>query len=106
MTLLPHHWYFLILKSLVLVKLGLEYMKWKIAENPFFEFVEFALRVSLGVYLGVYFWIFPPAHIPFEDALIISVGGFIILTDTKFEPLMQAYKIRDNAIAYTEKSVL
>jgi hypothetical protein len=101
MVLLPHHWYFLILKTIVLIHIILDHQRWDISKHYFFEFADILLRVSLGLYLGIKFWFFYTKGISFEDSLLVSVGGFIILTDIKFGPLMQAYKVRDQAITYS-----
>jgi len=101
MYLLPHHWYFLILKSIVLVHIILDHQGYEISKFWVFEFADLLLRVSLGLYLGIKFWLFYTKSISFEDSLLVSVAGFILLTDIKFGPLIQAYKIRDEAVTYT-----
>jgi len=105
MSLLPHHWYFLILKTIVLTHIIIAHQGWELSKHYFFEFADVLLRVSLGLYLGIKFWLFYTKGISFEDSLLVSVGGFILLTDIKFGPLMKAYQVRDEAITYSAKYI-
>jgi hypothetical protein len=100
MSLLPHHWYFLILKSIVLIHIILAHQGYEFSKHYFFEFSDVLLRVSLGLYLGIKFWLFYTKTISFEDSLLVSISGFILLTDIKFAPLLMAYKTRDEAVTY------
>ena len=69
-----------------------------------FAVVDTIFKVSLGLFLGIYFWLFRPKGIDWEDGIIVSIGGFLILSDIHFEPLMQLYKTRDEGIK-TAKSL-
>jgi hypothetical protein len=65
------------------------------AESPLFAFVDMVFKVSLGLFLGIYFWLFTPKGLDWEDGIIISIGGFLILTEIHFKPLIQLYETRD-----------
>ena len=65
------------------------------AKSPIFAFVDMIFKISLGLFLGIYFWLFTPKGLDWEDGIIISIGGFLILTEIHFEPLIQLYKTRD-----------
>jgi hypothetical protein len=36
-----------------------------------------------------------------EDGLIISIGGFLILTQIEFEPVVKLYETRDKLVTET-----
>jgi hypothetical protein len=88
--------YFLVLKTVVLAQVTLLTLGYKVAESPMFAIVDTVFKVSLGLFLGIYFWLFRPKGISFEDGIIISVGGFLILTEVEFAPLMEIYKLRED----------
>ena len=56
-------------------------------------------KVTLGLFLGIYFWLYTPKGIDWEDGIIISIGGFLILTEIQFAPIVQFYELRDKSIA-------
>lgn len=88
--------YFLVLKTVVLAQVTLLTLGYKVAESPLFAVVDTVFKVSLGLFLGIYFWLFRPKGITFEDGIIISVGGFLILTEVEFAPLMALYTVRED----------
>jgi len=90
--------YFFFLKIVVLAQVVFLALGYKVAESPVFAVVDTVFKVSLGLFLGIYFWLFQPKGLDWEDGLIVSVGGFLILTDIEFGPLMEIYKTRDMAI--------
>jgi hypothetical protein len=87
--------YFFVLKIVVLAQVTLLSLGYKVAESPMFAIVDTVFKISLGLFLGIYFWLFRPKGINWEDGIIISVGGFLILTEVKFGPLMEIYNLRD-----------
>lgn len=91
--------YFVVLKTLVFAQVVLKAAGLQLSESPLFAFVDMLFKLSLGLFLGIYFWLFTPKGIDWEDGIIISIGGFLILTDIHFEPLMQFYTLRDKTIA-------
>jgi hypothetical protein len=94
-----YQWYFFILKALILLQLGLTAAGFQVKDSPFFLVVDTVFKVSLGLFLGFFFWPFPPKGMNWEDGLIISIGGFLILTEIEFGPIKQLYETRDKAIA-------
>lgn len=49
--------------------------------------------------MGIYFWLFTPPGLDWEDGIIISIGGFLILTEIQFKPIMYFYEKRDELIS-------
>jgi hypothetical protein len=90
--------YFFVLKIIVILQVVLIATGYKVKESSFFAVVDTIFKLSLGLFLGIYFWLFRPKGIEWEDGIIISIGGFLILSDIQFEPLMQLYKTRDEGI--------
>ena len=90
--------YFFFLKTIVLAQVVMLALGFKVAESPVFAVVDAVFKVSLGLFVGIYFWLFTPKGLDWEDGIILSIGGFIILTDIQFEPLIQIYKARDETI--------
>ena len=86
--------------QIVLLALG-----YKVAESPMFAIVDTVFKISLGIFLGIYFWLFMPKGLDWEDGIIISIGGFLILTDIQFEPLIRLYKTRDEVIKSVSHTV-
>lgn len=94
-----YQWYFLILKAIVFAQIGLMALGLEIAKSPLFAFVDMLFKISLGLFLGIYFWLYTPKGIEWEDGLIISIGGFLILTEIQFAPLIRFYEERDKTLA-------
>ena len=90
--------YFFFLKVIVLAQIVLLSLGFKVAESPMFAVVDTVFKTSLGLFLGIYFWLFRPKGIDWEDGIIVSIGGFLILTEIKFEPLLAIYNLRDDTI--------
>lgn len=93
----PYQVYFFFLKTIVLLQIVLTATGHTVKDNPFFAVVDTVFKISLGLFLGIYFWLFRPKGIEWEDGIIVSIGGFLILTDIHFEPLMKLYNLRDTA---------
>jgi hypothetical protein len=96
--------YFFFLKFIVLAQIILLSLGFKVADSPVFAVVDAVFKVSLGLFVGIYFWLFTPKGLDWEDGIILSIGGFMILTDIQFEPLIQLYKTRDQAIKTAAKT--
>ena len=90
--------YFFVLKFIVLAQIVLLALGYKVAESPMFAVVDTVFKTSLGLFLGIYFWLFRPKGINWEDGIIVSIGGFLILTEIKFAPLLSMYNVRDETI--------
>jgi hypothetical protein len=87
--------YFFVLKFIVLAQLIFLALGFDAAKSPLFAFVDMLFKVSLGVFLGIYFWLFTPKGLDPEDGIIISIGGFLILAEIHFTPLIKFYEARD-----------
>jgi len=91
--------YFFLLKTIVFVQVIFRILRFDAATSPLFAFVDMLFKVSLGLFLGIYFWLYTPKGIDWEDGIIISIGGFLILTEIQFAPIVQFYELRDKSIA-------
>jgi hypothetical protein len=91
--------YFFVLKILVFLQIVFLALGFDAAHSPLFALIDMVFKISLGLFLGIYFWLYTPKGIDWEDGLIISIGGFLILADVHFEPLIQLYELRDKSIA-------
>lgn len=91
--------YFLVLKTIVFLQIVLLTAGFDAATSPLFAFVDMVFKLSLGLFLGIYFWLYTPKGIDWEDGIIISIGGFLILSDVHFEPLIRLYQLRDKTFA-------
>lgn len=91
--------YFFFLKAIVALQLVLVFLKVDFAHNAVFAFADALFRLSLGIFLGIYIWLFPPKGMDWEDSILISIGGFLLLADIKFAPLLKAYEERDKLLA-------
>jgi hypothetical protein len=91
--------YFAVLKLIVFAQVVLTVLGSDVKDSPLFAFVDMLFKLSLGLFLGIYFWLFTPKGIDWEDGLIISIGGFLILADIHFTPLVQFYELRDKTMA-------
>ena len=91
--------YFLVLKLIVFAQVALTVLGFDVKDSPIFAFVDMLFKLSLGLFLGIYFWLFTPKGIDWEDGFIISIGGFLILADIHFAPLLQCYDLREKTMA-------
>ncbi len=92
--------YFLVLKGIVFAQVVFLALGFEAATSPLFALVDMIFKISLGLFLGIYFWLYTPKGIDWEDGLIISIGGFLILADVHFEPLIKLYEMRDKTLAH------
>jgi hypothetical protein len=97
--------YFFVLKTIVLAQVLLLATGHKVAESPIFAIVDTIFKLSLGLFLGIYFWLFTPKGLDWEDGIIVSIGGFLILMEIEFEPLIRLYKLRDQAVVTASHTV-
>lgn len=96
-TMKAYQVYFFFLKIVVFSQVVMLSLGYKVAESSLFAIVDTIFKISLGLFLGIYFWLFRPRGIEWEDGIIISIGGFLILSDIHFAPLMKIYEARDVA---------
>lgn len=96
-----YQWYFFILKGLILLQLFLTAAGFQVKDSPFFLIVDTVFKTSLGLFLGFFFWPYPPKGMNWEDGLIISIGGFLILTQIEFQPIVKLYETRDKLVHQT-----
>jgi len=101
-----YQWYFFILKGLILLQLFLTGAGFHVKDNAFFLLVDTVFKTSLGLFLGFFFWPYPPKGMNWEDGLIISIGGFLILTQIEFGPIVKLYETRDKVIVETVASTV
>lgn len=97
--------YFFLLKFIVLAQIVLLALGYTVAKSPLFAIVDTVFKVSIGLFMGIYFWLFRPKGLDWEDGIIVSIGGFLILTDIQFGPLIEIYKARDQALKTTATTV-
>jgi hypothetical protein len=97
--------YFFLLKFIVLAQIVLLALGYTVAKSPLFAIVDTVFKVSIGLFMGIYFWLFRPKGLDWEDGIIVSIGGFLILTDIQFGPLIDIYKARDQALKTTATTV-
>lgn len=83
------------LKLIVLLQIIFLAAGFDAAKSPIFAIVDMIFKISLGLFLGIYFWLFTPKGLDWEDGIIISIGGFLILAEIHFTPIIQLYKTRD-----------
>jgi len=102
----PYQIYFFVLKGLILLQLVLTAARFTVKENPFFLLVDTVFKISLGLFLGFFFWPYPPKGMNWEDGLIVSIGGFLILTQIEFAPIVKLYETRDKLITKTVSSAV
>jgi uncharacterized membrane protein len=87
--------YFFVLKVIVFTQIVFLAAGFDAAKSPLFAVVDMIFKLSLGLFLGIYFWLFTPKGLDFEDGIIISIGGFLILTEIHFAPIIKFYEARD-----------
>lgn len=95
--------YFFFLKSIILLQLALVFLNVDFANNPIFLLADTVFKISLGLFMGIYFWLFTPKGLDWEDGFIISIGGFLILAEIKFAPLIAFYEKRDELKSKVQK---
>jgi len=98
-TMKTYQLYFFFLKTVVFAQIVLLALGLDVATSPLFAFVDMLFKVSLGLFLGIYFWLYTPKGIDWEDGIIISIGGFLILTEIHFAPIIKLYELRDWSLA-------
>lgn len=99
LTMKLYQMYFFVLKTIVFVQIIFRLLGFDAATSPLFALVDMIFKVSLGLFLGIYFWLYTPKGIDWEDGFIISLGGFLILADVHFEPLIKLYELREKTLA-------
>ena len=86
--------YFSLLNLLVLGRIVISVAGLEIAKHPIFDFLDILFKVSLGLFLAIYFVFFPPKGFDPKDTMIISLGGLLLLAEIQFAPLLKLYELR------------
>jgi hypothetical protein len=97
--------YFFFLKIVVFAQIVLLALQFRVAESPLFAVIDTLFKTSLGLFLGIYFWLFRPKGIDWEDGIIVSIGGFLILAEIEFAPVIALYKARDETVTTVAHTV-
>ena len=95
-----YQWYFFILKSAILLQLVFTALNFRVKDSPLFAVVDTVFKISLGLFLTIYFWLFTPKGLDWEDGIIISIGGVLILTEIEFGPVVKIYDTRDDIVKW------
>jgi len=90
--------YFFVLKFLILTHIVISRLGFSIAKSPIFTILDAVFKVSIGLFLAIYFWFFRPKGLDWEDSVIVSIAGVMLLNEIKFGPLLQLYKAEDELI--------
>jgi len=97
-TMKLYQLYFLVLKFIVVAHIALVSLGFTIADSPLFTLIDSVFKVSIGLFLMVYFWFFRPKGLDWEDSAIISVAGLVILMEIKFAPILHAFQVQDQLL--------
>lgn len=96
-----YHIYFLTLKAIVLLHVVLSILGHKkLADMHIFLYADTLLKVTLGLFLAFFFWPSPPKTISWDDGLLVSIGGVLLLIEIKFGPIVKLYSLQKDAIGY------
>lgn len=87
--------YFIVLKVLVLAQVVFTAGGFEVANSPIFALVDAMFKISLGLFLAIYFWLFTPKGLDVEDGIIISIGGVLLLAEIQFGPIVKFYELRE-----------
>lgn len=90
--------YFLALKIIVMSRVVLVSWDISLGKSQIFKIIDSIFKVSLGVFLMVYFGLFRPKGLEVEDSVIISLAGLVILTEIEFGPLLRAFEVQDQVL--------
>ena len=82
-----YHIFFLILKTIVGIHLCLILLKLVPSDDIIYLINESIFKFCIGCFLGFYFLFSTKTGLVFEDRLLISVAGFVILYDIKYVEL-------------------
>jgi hypothetical protein len=82
-----YHIFFLILKTIVGIHLCLILLKLVPSDDIIYLINESIFKFCIGCFLGFYFLFSTKTGLIFEDRLLISVAGFVILYDIKYVEL-------------------
>jgi hypothetical protein len=79
---------FFILKTIVSIHLLVILFMGKNRQDFGYIINETIFKIAIGTFLGFYFFVHP-SGLEFEDRVIISIAGFVILYDINWERLYQ-----------------
>ena len=82
-----YHIFFFILKIIVGIHITLVLLKLVPSDDIFYLINESIFKFCIGCFLGFYFLFSTKTGLIFEDRLLISIAGFVILYDIQYAEL-------------------
>ena len=84
-----YHAYFFLLKALVVIQFALVYLKKQSKDSRFYILSDTVFKISIAIYLFVFFWIFDIPSIGWQDKILLRFSGMILLYDIDYPGLMK-----------------
>ena len=82
-----YHYYFIFLKVFVVAQFIVIVLKGEQRKSLTYLISEFIFKISIGLFLIFYFWIHRLPDMEYEDRLIISFGGGLLVFDAVFNTI-------------------
>ena len=87
-----YHIFFFFLKVILSIHILLMIFNTIKKDNILYLIDESFFKLSIGLLLGVYFFFSSHLRIDFEDRIIISIAGFVILADIDYAGIYALWK--------------
>jgi hypothetical protein len=87
-----YHIYFLILKAVIVIQFTLLITNKEIIELKGYMITEIIFKTSLSIFLLIFLYFNPLKDVAFEDKIIISFAGGLLLYDAWFNDFPQLLK--------------
>lgn len=84
-----YHIYFIVLKLLIILQIILVFCKKMTQDQDLYVITDTVFKVSVGLYLFIFFNIYSFPGLEFEDTVILRFSGTILLFDIDFTNLLR-----------------
>ena len=87
-----YHIYFILLKILIVLQCVLIFFKATTKDTDIYILTDTVFKISVAIYLLVFFIVYPFPGLEFEDKLIIRFSAIVILFDIDYTGLLHVIR--------------
>ena len=87
-----YHIYFILLKILIVLQCILIFFKATTSDTDIYILTDSVFKISVAIYLLVFFIVYPFPGLEFEDKLIIRFSAIVILFDIDYIGLLRVIR--------------
>jgi len=85
-----YHLFFIFLRAMIILQVILIYFKKQTKSSDIYIILEAISRISVGLFLYLFFLLHPLPDLEYGDVLILQFAGILLMVDINFKELYGA----------------